>query len=94
MGGVSAPDPIRFMPQTEESYYRTRRDFSEHHRPLPVADGTFDGRLRKVSYARTAKATASLASASIPNSSDLRNTNIRQKRLQVTHKRRIAHAAA
>ena len=40
-------------------------------RLAPVADGRFDVRLRKVSYASTAKATASLASASIPNSSDL-----------------------
>src|SRR5439155_6019686 len=36
----------------------------------PVADGTFDGRRFQVSNANTAKATASLASDGIPNSSD------------------------
>src|SRR5437879_12944426 len=39
----------------------------------PVADGTFEGRRFQVSKANTAKATASLASEGIPNSSDKRN---------------------
>src|SRR5260370_2341213 len=48
-------------------------------RPDPVAEGTFDGRRFQVSNASTAKATASLASDGIPNSSDKRSSNPRSR---------------
>ncbi len=48
---------------------------STAERLAPVAEGMLDARRRQVSWARTAKATASFAADGRPNSSENRNRN-------------------